>query len=111
MLGHLFESMVVKDLRVYAQASGAEVLHFLDSNQLEADAIVQQTDGTWLAVEVKLGKAASVDAAADSLLKLRDRVDTRRMGEPAKLLIVTATGYAHERSDGVAVSPLTLLGP
>ena len=111
MLGHLFESMVVRDLRVYAQASGAEVFHFLDSNRLEADAIVQQTDGTWLAVEVKLGEAASVDAAAESLLKLRDRVDTRRMGEPAKLLVVTATGYAHERSDGVAVAPLTLLGP
>ena len=111
MLGHLFESMVVRDLRVYAQASGAEVFHFLDSNHLEADAIVQQTNGPWLAVEVKLGEAASVDAAAESLLKLRDRVNTRRMGEPAKLLVVTATGYAHERSDGVAVAPLTLLGP
>ena len=111
MLGHLFESMVVRDLRVYAQASGAEVFHYLDSNRLEADAIVQRPDGAWLAVEVKLGAPASVDAAAGSLLKLRHRVDTGRMGAPAKLLVVTATGYAHERSDGVAVAPLTLLGP
>jgi len=111
MLGHLFESMVVRDLRVYAQASGAEVFHFLDSNRLEADAIVQRTDGSWLAVEVKLGEATSVDGAAEALLRLRERVDTRRMGEPAKLLVVTATGYAHERSDSVAVAPLTLLGP
>lgn len=111
MLGHLFESMVVRDLRVYAQASGAEVFHFLDSNRLEADAIVQRTDGAWLAVEVKLGESASVDVAAESLLKLRRCVDTRRMEEPTKLLVVTATGYAHERSDGVAVAPLTLLGP
>ena len=111
MLGHLFESMVVRDLRVYARASGAEVFHYLDSNGLEADAIVQRTDGAWLAVEVKLGEPASVDTAAGSLLKLRDRVDTGRMGAPAKLLVVTATGYAHERSDGVAVVPLPLLGP
>lgn len=111
MLGHLFESMVVRDLRVYAQASAAEVFHFLDSNRLEVDAIVQRADGAWLAAEVKLGQAASVDAAAKSLLKLRDRVDTQRMGEPAKLLVVTATGYAYERSDGVAVAPLALLGP
>ncbi len=111
MLGHLFESMVVRDLRVYAQASAAEVFHFLDSNRLEVDAIVQRADGAWLAAEVKLGQAASVDAAAKSLLKLRDNVDTQRMGEPAKLLVVTATGYAYERSDGVAVAPLALLGP
>jgi len=103
--------MVVRDLRVYAQAGGAEVFHFLDSNRLEADAIVQRTDGSWLAVEVKLGEATSVDGAAEALLRLRERVDTRRMGEPAKLLVVTATGYAHERSDSVAVAPLTLLGP
>ena len=107
----MFESLVVRDLRVYAQAAGASVFHYLDSNHLEADAIIQRRDGAWLAVEVKLGAASSVDAAAASLLKLRQRVDTERMGEPAKLLVVTATGYAHERSDGVAVAPLTLLGP
>lgn len=111
MLGHLFESLAVRDLRVYAQACGASVFHYLDSNHLEADAIVQRRDGTWLAAEVKLGEGASVDAAAASLLKLQGRVDTERMGEPAKLLVITATGYAHERSDGVAVAPLMLLGP
>ena len=110
-LGHLFESLVVRDLRVYAQTSGASVFHYLDSNNLEADAIVERRDGAWLAAEVKLGEGAAVDAAAESLLKLRSRVDTRRMGEPAKLLVITATGYAHERSDGVAVAPLTMLGP
>ena len=111
ILGRMFESLVVRDLRVYAQSAGASVFHYLDSNHLEADAIIQRRDGAWLAVEVKLGAASSVDAAAASLLKLRQRVDTERMGEPAKLLVVTATGYAHERSDGVAVAPLTLLGP
>ncbi len=110
-LGHLFESLAVRDLRIYAQASGASVFHFLDSNHLEADIVVQRRDGAWLAAEVKLGRVAAVDAAAASLLRLRDRVDTGRMGEPAKLLVITATGYGYQRADGVAVAPLTLLGP
>ena len=110
-LGHLFESLVVRDLRVYAQASRAAVLHYRDSNNLEADAIVKSRDGAWIAAEIKLGAPESVDAAAASLLKLRRLVDVRRSGRPAKLLVITATGYAYERSDGVAVAPITLLGP
>ena len=110
-LGHLFESLTVRDLRIYAQASGASVYHFLDSNHLEVDVIVQRRDGSWLAAEVKLGRPDAVDAAAASLLKLRQRVDSGRMGNPTKLLVITATGYAYERADGVAVAPLTLLGP
>jgi len=111
MLGHLFESLVVRDLRIYAQAAGASVFHYLDSNRLEADAIIRRRDGAWLAVEVELGADSSIDAASASLLKLRRRVDTERMGGPSKLLVVTATGYAYERPDGVAVAPLALLGP
>ena len=110
-LGHLFESLVVRDLRVYAQACRATVLHYRDSNNLEADAVVQSRDGAWMAVEVKLGAPESVDTAAASLLKLHRLVDTRHSGRPAKLLVITATGYAYERSDGVAVTPITLLGP
>lgn len=53
-LGHLFESLAVRDLRVYAQASRASVLHYRDSNNLEADAIVQSRDGSWIAAEIKL---------------------------------------------------------
>lgn len=104
-------SLAVRDLRIYAQAAGASVFHYLDSNDLEADVIVQRRDGAWLAAEVKLGSGPAVDAAAASLLRLRHQVDTGRMGEAAKLLVITATGYAHERADGVAVAPLTLLGP
>ena len=111
LLGHLFESLAVRDLRVYAQAVGGSVFHYLDSGNLEVDVIVQRRDGAWIGIEVKLGEPRAVDAAAASLLKLRERIDTERMGEPAKLLVVTATGYAHERADGVAVAPLTLLGP
>ncbi|MXZ29981.1 MAG: ATP-binding protein [Acidimicrobiia bacterium] len=110
-LGLLFESLAVRDLRIYAQNSGASVYHYRDGNQLEVDIVVQRRDGTWLAAEVKLGRPSAIDQGADSLARLRDRIDYDRMAEPAKLLVITATGHAYERPDGVAVAPLTLLGP
>ncbi|WP_419552632.1 ATP-binding protein [Candidatus Poriferisodalis sp.] len=109
--GLLFESLVVRDLRVYASAHDGEVFHYRDNTGLEADAIIETGAGTWVGVEAKLGGADAVDAAAGSLLKLRDRVDTSVAGEPAKLVVITATGYAFERDDGVAVVPITTLGP
>ena len=110
-LGLLFESLVVRDLRVYATAHDAEVRHYRDNTGLEVDAVVETAAGDWMPVEVKLGGETSVDAAARNLLKLRDRVDQTRMGEPTKLVVVTATGYGYEREDGVTVVPVGALGP
>lgn len=109
--GCLFESLVVRDLRVYGQSNDSEVFFYRDNTGLEADAIIQRRDGVWMAIEVKLGGSGAVDEAAESLLRLRHRIDEKRMGHPAKLLVVTSTGSAYERSDGVAVVPVTLLGP
>ena len=110
-LGFLFESLVVRDLRIYAQASGAEVCHYRDSDHLEADAVIQARDGRWIAAEIKLGGNDNIEQAARSLLRLRDKVDTTRIGEPSKLLIITATGYGYDRPDGTTVAPITALGP
>ena len=111
-LGLLFESLVVRDLRVYADACDAEVYHYRDNTGLEVDAVLETAAGEWLAAEVKLGGDAAIDEAARSLLKLRDRVDSVAAGEPIKLIVVTAVGnYSHERRDGVAVVPIGALGP
>lgn len=110
LLGLLFESLVVRDLRVYAQASGGEILHYRDATGLEADAIVELQDGRWAAFEVKLGTAA-VDTAAESLLRLAERVDTDRCGPPAALGVITGMGYGYRRPDGVNVIPIGALGP
>ena len=75
------------------------------------DAVLERPDGRWIAAEIKLGGGAGPDEAAASLLRLRDKVNRDRTGEPAKLLVVTAGGYAYEREDGVAVAPLTALAP
>lgn len=109
--GFLFESLVIRDLRVYAQANDAEVYHYRDNTGLEADAVIETASGSWMAAEVKLGGETAVDAAAASLLKLRDRVDTSKVGVPAKLAVITGTGYGYERPDGVSVVPVTSLGP
>jgi uncharacterized protein len=109
-LGLLFESLVVRDLRVYAQASDATVLHYRDNTGLEVDAIVEVSDGRWAAFEVKLGQG-QVDAAAASLLTFAARVDTAKCGAPAALGVITASGYGYRRPDGVHVIPIGALGP
>jgi predicted AAA+ superfamily ATPase len=109
-LGFLFESMVVRDLRVYAQAIDGSVYHYRDGAGLDADAIIQLRDGRWAAFEVKLGQQA-VDRAAAALLKLADRIDLDRHGRPAALAVITGWGYAYRRTDGVAVIPIGALAP
>jgi len=110
-LGLLFESLAVRDLRVYAQAAGAELHYYHDSNGLEVDAIITQSNGDWAAVEVKLGGDTHIKAAIESLRRVRQKVDTKTVGDPSRLIVVTSTGRAFETFDGVAVVPITLMGP
>ena len=109
--GFLFESMVVRDLRIYAQAHDANVYHYRDTYGLEADAIVETGDGRWIAVEAKLGGTSTVEKAAAALLKLRDRVSRERAATLARLMVITGGRYCYQRPDGVAVVPLACLGP
>lgn len=108
--GLLFESLVVRDLRVLAQPLDGTVFHYRDQYGLEVDAIVQLIDGRWAAFEIKLGPGL-VDDGAASLLKFRDRVDTTRSGEPSVLGVVVGTGLGYVRPDGVAVVPIGALAP
>jgi predicted AAA+ superfamily ATPase len=110
LLGHLFESLVVRDLRVYAQAADARVLQYRDSSGLEADAIVEAADGRWAVFEVKLG-LGQIDEGATTLAKFVRRVDTRRCGPPAAIGVIVGNGYGYVRDDGIAVIPIGALGP
>ena len=111
MMGLLFESMAMRDLRVYAQAMGAHLYHYRDESNLEADAVIDGLDGRWAAVEIKLGGGSAIEKAMDSLRAVRSRVDTARRGDPARLIVLTAFGPGYQTDDGVAVVPLTALGP
>jgi len=107
-LGFIFESQVIHDLRVYAQAMGArEVAHYRDvKGRDEIDVIVENERGDWLAIEVKLG-AKRVEEAADQLL----RVTQKMVRPPIASIVIVPTGIAHMRKDGVLVVPLTVLSP
>ncbi len=106
--GFVFESMVIRDLRVYAEAIGGSVFHYRDEKGLEVDAIVEMPDGTWAAFEVKLGATPEiVNPAAASLLALRAKVDAP---PPIALGVITGTGYGTVRPDGVLTIPLGALG-
>lgn len=110
LLGLLFESLVIRDLRVLCQPLGGEVFHYRDSNGLEVDAIVQLADGRWAAFEVKLG-TGRVDEGAGSLKKFARVIDTTKSGEPTALAVITGSGLGYKRNDGVNVIPIGALAP
>lgn len=109
-LGLMFESLVVRDVRIYAQAMDAAAFHYRDANDLEVDVIVERRDGAWAAFEVKLGQE-QVEAAAQALLKVAATIDTARHGRPSSLAVITGWGYGYLRPDGVAVIPIGVLAP
>ena len=110
--GFLFETMAVRDLRVYADALNGGVSHYLDRNGLECDAVVHLRNGTSGLVEVKLGGESLIEEGARTLNDLSGIVDSSRQREVAFKMIVTATGdCAYQRKDGIVVCPISCLRP
>jgi uncharacterized protein len=110
LLGFLFESLVVRDLRVYAQAADARIFQYRDSSGLEVDVVVEAYDGRWAAFEVKLD-SSRVDEAAANLLKFARKVDTDVSGKPATLGVITSGRLGFRLENGVQVIPMGVLGP
>jgi len=106
--GFLFESLCIRDLRVYAESIDGSVYHFRDKSGLEIDAVIQLADGRWGAAEVKMG-AGEIEDAASNLLKLRKAIDTEKMKEPSFLMVITGTEYAFQLKNGVVVVPIGCL--
>ncbi len=106
--GFLFESLVIRDLRIYTEHLGGKVFHYKDSNNYEADAVIHLDDGRWGLVEVKLG-SRQIDSAAKNLITLSKNIDTNK--KPSFLMIVTGGELAYKRSDGVYVVPIGTLKP
>ena len=109
--GLLFESMCIRDLRVYASALDGSVAHYRDKSGLEADAVVHLRNGSYGFVEVKLGGDSAIEQGAQSLKTLANKIDQKRMGAPAFLMVLVGLGdFSYCREDGVMVVPIRALG-
>ena len=105
--GLLFETMVVRDLRVYADALDGQVYHYRDKNGLECDAVVHLRNGCFGLIEIKLGSDRLIESGAHTLKRLSDKIDTTRMKSASFLMVITGQGqYAYRREDGVYVVPI-----
>ena len=111
-MGFFFENMAVRDLRVYAEALGGKVYHFLDKNGLECDAVVHLRNGDYGLIEIKLGGEQLIEDGAQSLERLASKLDIVRMNPPSFKMVLTGLGpYAYKRKDGILVVPLACLRP
>lgn len=108
--GLFFESMAVRDLRVYADALNGNLYHFRDSSGLECDAVLHRRNGEYGLIEIKLGGHDNIEKASDTLKRLRDKIDTDKMKAPSFLMVLIGVGqYAYRRQDGVFVVPIGCL--
>ncbi len=108
--GLLFETLAVRDLRTYADALMGKVAHYRDVTNLECDAVVHLRDGNYGLIEIKIGGDNLIDEGANSLKKLRDKIDTTKMKKPSFLMVLIGIGeLAYRRDDGVYVVPLGCL--
>ena len=108
--GFFFEDMVVRDLRVYAEALDGELYHYRDSNGLECDTVLHRRNGSYALMEVKLGGEQNIEDGAKSMLSLAVNIDTDKMPAPSFMAVIVGVGqYAYQRKDGVYVIPIGCL--
>ena len=113
-MGLLFETLCVRDLRVYAESLDGKVYHYRDKNDLECDAVIHLRNGSYGLVEIKLGGDKLIREGASTLTKLAEKIDTDKMSAPSFKRILTAVGsYAYPLSDAddVIVVPIGCLRP
>ena len=110
--GFLFEALVERDLKIYAESFGANLYHYQDYSGKEIDAVIELGDGCWAAFEIKLG-ANQIDKAAQELIELKNAISKEKDGNPPNVLCVICgmSNAAYLRDDGVYVVPITALKP
>lgn len=100
--GFMFESLCMRDLKIYTGSHGGDITFYRDEKDFEVDAILRTSGGKWGAIEIKLG-AGYIDEAANNLLKFKNRVNIDKCGEPSFLMVLTGADYSYKRDDGVYV--------
>ncbi len=100
--GFIFENLCYRDLKVYAEAINADLFYYRDNKDFEVDFILKTLDGRWGTIEIKLG-AKQIDEAAKTLIQFKEKIDVDKSGEPAFLMVLTASELSYVREDGVYV--------
>lgn len=109
-MGLMFETMAIRDLRVYADALDGQVYHYRDKNGLECDAVIHLRNGSYGLIEIKLGGDDLIEEGAKSLSDLSADIDTTRMKSPSFMMVLTGVGdFPYQRDDGVLVVPIGCL--
>ena len=107
--GFFFEALALRDLKIYADYLDGDVFYYRDKTNLECDAIIHLHDGRWAAIEIKLGSQRGIDEAVMNFNKLKSTIDMKVMKEPSFYMIITSSGYAYQREDGIYVIPIGCL--
>lgn len=108
--GLIFESLCIRDLRIYSEVLSGKVYHYRDANDLECDAVIHLKNGKYGLIEIKLGGDTAINSAAENLLKMKNKIDVEKMSEPSFLMVLVGSGkYAYRREDGVFVVPIGCL--
>lgn len=108
--GFIFESLCIRDLKVYANSLKGKVYHYRDKNDLECDAVIHLENGKYGLIEIKLGGDNLIEDGVETLKKLKEKIDTTKMEEPSFLMVLIGVGpYAYKRDDGVFIVPITCL--
>lgn len=105
--GFLFETLCIRDLRIYADSLGGEVYHYRDKDGQECDAVIHLKNGKYGLIEIKLGGDTLIEEGARNLKAMKEKIDTDKMNTPSFLMVLTGVGnYAYRRKDGVFVVPI-----
>ena len=108
--GFLFETLCIRDLRIFADSLGGEVYHYRDKDGQECDAVIHLRNGKYGLIEIKLGGEKLIEEGVKSLKAMKEKIDTSKMNEPSFLMVLTGTGdFAYCRKDGVYVVPIGCL--
>ncbi|MBQ7530657.1 MAG: ATP-binding protein [Paludibacteraceae bacterium] len=111
-MGFLFETLCMRDLRVYADLLDGNVYHYRDKDELECDAVLHLRNGRYALIEIKLGGDVAIEEAAKNLKRLSNKINTDAMHEPTFCMVLTAVGqFAYRRTDGIVVVPISCLCP
>ena len=108
--GFLFESLCIRDLRVYSSFLGGEILYYHDKYGLECDAVVKLDDGRYGLIEVKMG-SNDIDQGVTNLNKFDELLTENGLKLPVFKMVLTGTELAYRRSDGIYIVPIGCLGP